>query len=196
VDWADLHRWKMINEALHLEQPEPLETYSTSEHLYTALHIPAGAKGVLPRAQRERAGLEAEQLEDIGETGKTRSRGGSSPQDRDRRPDSGGAARRDHDAHGADGAERQRSQRGPRRRTRGGQPADGALVAVEPGTATAAAGGQAGTAADHAADVAAGQPARKARRRRSSRGRGGQSAVAGQPAAASGPAGDPADSNS
>jgi superfamily II DNA/RNA helicase len=201
VDWADLHRWKMINEALHLEQPEPLETYSTSEHLYTALHIPAGAKGVLPRAQRERAGLEAEQLEDIGETGKTRSRGGSSPQDRDRRPDSGAAARRDHDAHGADGAERQRSQRGPRRRTRGGQPADVALAAVQPGTATA--GGQAGTApehagtaGDHAADAATGEPARKPRRRRSSRGRGGQSGAAGQPAAASRPAGDTADSNS
>ena len=51
VDWADLSRWKMINETLHLDFPEPLETYSTSEHLYSALTIPAGAKGVLPRAR-------------------------------------------------------------------------------------------------------------------------------------------------
>ena len=97
VDWADLTRWKMINETLHLDHPEPLETYSTSEHLYAALSIPAGAKGVLPRAQRERAGLEAEDLEDIGETGKTRSRGGGRGDGRERvtaRPDATGPARR------------------------------------------------------------------------------------------------------
>ena len=34
VDWNDLHRWKTINETLHLDFPEPLETYSTSAHLY------------------------------------------------------------------------------------------------------------------------------------------------------------------
>ena len=79
VDWNDLHRWKTINETLHLDFPDPLETYSTSAHLYDALGIPAGATGILPRAQRERAGLEAEDLEDIGETGKTRSRSGSTP---------------------------------------------------------------------------------------------------------------------
>ena len=73
VDWQDMARWKMISDTLNLDQPEPLETYSTSEHLYTALNIPAGVKGFLPRAQRDRAGLEAEDLEDIGETGKSRS---------------------------------------------------------------------------------------------------------------------------
>ncbi|HEY7144039.1 MAG TPA: DEAD/DEAH box helicase [Streptosporangiaceae bacterium] len=72
VDWADTHRWKMINEALILGMPEPAETYSTSEHLYERLGIPRSATGTLPRAQRERLGLEAEELEDIGETGKTR----------------------------------------------------------------------------------------------------------------------------
>jgi superfamily II DNA/RNA helicase len=174
VDWADLNRWKMINDALHLEQPEPLETYSTSEHLYTALHIPAGAKGVLPRGQRARAGLEAEQLEDIGETGKTRSRGGAGPHDRERGPDSGGPARRDRSAH-ADGAERPRSERAPRRRTRGGQLADEAQA--QP--AVGAGGPQVTAAAGDAADGATGQPARKPRRRRSGRGRGG----GGQPAA-------------
>jgi superfamily II DNA/RNA helicase len=73
VDWRDLHRWKLINDALGLGQPEPEETYSTSEHLYTELDIPRAATGTLPRAMRARAGLEAEAVEDIGETGKVRS---------------------------------------------------------------------------------------------------------------------------
>jgi superfamily II DNA/RNA helicase len=45
VDWADLHRWKMINKALDLPFDEPQETYSTSEHLHHDLGIPAGTKG-------------------------------------------------------------------------------------------------------------------------------------------------------
>jgi superfamily II DNA/RNA helicase len=107
VDWNDLHRWKTINEALSLDIPEPLETYSTSPHLYSALGISQTASGVLPRARRERAGLEAEVLEDIGETGKTRSRSGPG----DRRP-----------AGGRGEGSGQRQERA-RRRTRGGQPA-------------------------------------------------------------------------
>src|SRR5689334_354299 len=35
VDWRDMHRWKLINDALSLGQPEPEETYSISEQLYT-----------------------------------------------------------------------------------------------------------------------------------------------------------------
>jgi superfamily II DNA/RNA helicase len=73
VDWRDMHRWKTINDALKLGKPEPEETYSTSEHLYTQLDIPREATGTLPRAMRARVGLEAEALEDIGETGKIRS---------------------------------------------------------------------------------------------------------------------------
>jgi superfamily II DNA/RNA helicase len=73
VDWRDMPRWKLINDALGLGQPEPEETYSTSEHLYTELGIPREATGILPRAQRGRAGLEAEAMEDIGETGRVRS---------------------------------------------------------------------------------------------------------------------------
>src|SRR6266567_2635311 len=73
VDWRDMHRWKLINDALGLGKPEPQETYSTSEHLYTQLDIPREATGTLPRALRDRAGLEAEAIEDIGETGRIRS---------------------------------------------------------------------------------------------------------------------------
>ncbi len=72
ADWRDLHRWKLIDAALGLGQPEPAETYSTSEQLYTELRIPPSATGMLPSAMRERAGLEAEAVEDIGETGRTR----------------------------------------------------------------------------------------------------------------------------
>src|SRR6266852_235721 len=73
VDWRDMHRWKLINDALGLGKPEPEETYSTSEHLYAQLDIPREATGTLPRAMRDRAGLDAEAIEDIGETGRIRS---------------------------------------------------------------------------------------------------------------------------
>ena len=73
VDWRDLQRWKMINETLGLDLADPPETYSTSEHLFTALGIPPEAGSRLARAQRGRAGLEAEEIEDLGETGRTRS---------------------------------------------------------------------------------------------------------------------------
>jgi superfamily II DNA/RNA helicase len=75
VDWRDLQRWKVINTALDLPFTTPEETYSTSEHLYTALDIPTETTGTLPKAQRDREGLAAEELEDIGETGRSRSRG-------------------------------------------------------------------------------------------------------------------------
>ncbi len=70
VDWEDLARWQMINKALGLAFHEPPETYSTSAHVYTGLGIPESVTGRLPRNQRTRAGLDAEELEDVGETGK------------------------------------------------------------------------------------------------------------------------------
>ncbi|WP_344731448.1 DEAD/DEAH box helicase, partial [Nocardioides fonticola] len=66
VDWADLHRWKLINKALDLPFDEPQETYSTSEHLVTDLGIPAGTKGRIKaerpveRAPREERGERTE----------------------------------------------------------------------------------------------------------------------------------------
>ena len=70
VDWDDGYRWGMINKALDLPFPEPEETYSTSDVLYAELDIPRERTGRLPRAQRTRAGLDAEVLEDLGETGR------------------------------------------------------------------------------------------------------------------------------
>ncbi|MFB8349635.1 DEAD/DEAH box helicase [Streptomyces niveus] len=69
VDWDDIPRWQLINKALDLGFPDPPETYSTSPHLFEELSIPAGTKGILPRTDRTRAGLSAERVEDLGETG-------------------------------------------------------------------------------------------------------------------------------
>lgn len=55
VDWDDIPRWQLINKALDLGLSDPPETYSTSPRLYEELSIPAGTKGVLPRAERTRA---------------------------------------------------------------------------------------------------------------------------------------------
>ncbi|MQT04551.1 DEAD/DEAH box helicase, partial [Streptomyces jumonjinensis] len=85
VDWDDIPRWQLINKALDLKFPDPVETYSTSPHLFEELSIPAGTKGVLPRAERTRAGLAAEELEDLGETG-GRGRKPSAPAPAEERP--------------------------------------------------------------------------------------------------------------
>ncbi len=66
VDWEDVTRWRVINNALGLPFGEPQETYSTSPHLFADLDIPEGTKGTLPLAGRSRAGLSAEAVEDLG----------------------------------------------------------------------------------------------------------------------------------
>jgi superfamily II DNA/RNA helicase len=180
VDWADLHRWKSINDTLHLDFAEPLETYSTSDHLYEMLGIPRSVTGVLPRAQRERAGLEAEQLEDIGETGKTRSRASTGASASQPAADSRPA--------------RPRTQRS-RRRTRNGQDTgrsapDGGSTAPGGSSAAHAASVQADAAGTESGSTGPGtgdSARRKPRRRRRSRGsgQGGQpQSEGGAPAAA------------
>jgi hypothetical protein len=59
----------MINKALDLGIPEPVETYSSSDNLFSDLHIDPSATGRLPKSARTRAGLDAEELEDLGEVG-------------------------------------------------------------------------------------------------------------------------------
>ncbi|MDX2643837.1 DEAD/DEAH box helicase [Streptomyces sp. PA03-1a] len=118
VDWDDIPRWQLINKALDLPFNAPEETYSTSTHLYELLGIPEGTKGVLPRAERTRAGLDAEEIEDLGETGgRGRGRGG----------------RKSGPAASAEAEERPARTRTPRqrRRTRGGQALDGASAEAE-----------------------------------------------------------------
>ncbi|MFF3914804.1 DEAD/DEAH box helicase [Streptomyces sp. NPDC001852] len=133
VDWDDIPRWQLINKALELDFNDPVETYSSSPHLFSDLGIPAGTKGTLPRSERTRAGLDAEELEDLGETGGrgARGRGAGGRGERGGRPESGTA-------------ERERTARTPRRRrrTRGGALVDAAATtavpASEPGAAEAA----------------------------------------------------------
>jgi superfamily II DNA/RNA helicase len=50
VGWDEMHKWALINRALEMEQPEPVETYSSSPHLYTDLDIPTEARGRLSHA--------------------------------------------------------------------------------------------------------------------------------------------------
>jgi superfamily II DNA/RNA helicase len=70
VDWDEVPKWGLINKALELPFQDPPETYSSSKHLFTDLDIPEGTKGHLPRAAQTRAGLGAETIEDLGETGR------------------------------------------------------------------------------------------------------------------------------
>lgn len=105
VDWDDTPRWTLINKALGFGTPEPVETYHTSPHLYTDLNIPEDVTGRLPRSERTRAGLAAEELEDVEGKPKRQSSG-----NRDGR----GGQQRQSDAP---------RKRRPRRRTRGGNSA-------------------------------------------------------------------------
>ena len=52
VDWDELARWKMIDTALALGLPEPVETYSSSDHLYEMLNIPSGSTGRVSKAHK------------------------------------------------------------------------------------------------------------------------------------------------
>ena len=52
VDWEDLLRWSNIDKALELGVPDPIETYSSSPHLFTDLDIPAGTKGRIAATKR------------------------------------------------------------------------------------------------------------------------------------------------
>ncbi|MFB8296056.1 DEAD/DEAH box helicase [Streptomyces bacillaris] len=143
VDWDDIPRWQLINKALDLKFPDPPETYSTSPHLFEELGIPAGTKGVLPRAERTRAGLRAEEVEDLGETG-----------GRGRRSAAPAPAREEREP-------RTRTPR-QRRRTRGGS-------TVAESTATVPAPAKEATPVTPAGDEPSEAPARTPRRRRRTR---------------------------
>jgi superfamily II DNA/RNA helicase len=70
VDWDEVPRWNLINKTLGLDFHEPRETYSTSDWFFEELGIPADSKGRLLKSQQTRAGLAAEEVEDLGETGR------------------------------------------------------------------------------------------------------------------------------
>lgn len=125
VDWDDETKWAVINRQLDLGIPEAVETYSSSPHLYTDLDIPEGTKGRLPRAQRTREGLDAERIEDLGETGKSggrRSGGGRGGNGGGRGTGGGrGGERAGGQGEAKGDGDRPRRRNRNRRRTRGGQ---------------------------------------------------------------------------
>ncbi|MGW6512486.1 DEAD/DEAH box helicase [Streptomyces niveus] len=190
VDWDDIPRWQLINKALDLGFPDPPETYSTSPHLFEELNIPAGTKGILPRTDRTRAGLSAEQVEDLGETGgrgrksagparsaaavqeerpartrtprqRRRTRGGTALEAGEAQPQTASAATEAVDT--AEGADEPRIPR-RRRRTRVSVPADAAVAVattvVEPAREVFV------EPMPQAQDTAEAEPATKPRRRR------------------------------
>ena len=148
VDWEDMPRWKLVNATLNGPFAEPVETYSSSDHIHDDLGIPEDASGVLPTQQRSRAGLAAEEVEDIGETGKVRSR--SEP--REEKP-------------------RRRRRSGVRKRTRGGRPVDKA-ASEGSGEGSASGGTAPREAAPSGAADAAANGDKPRRRRRRTRGGG------------------------
>ena len=120
VDWADLHRWKMINKALDLPFEEPQETYSTSEHLLHDQGIAPGTKGRIvdpapaaPRADRDDRGKRGE-----------RSSGSRPPRNRNRSRTRGGQPVDDASGAGSSDAEKPAGSgnrnRRRRRRSSGG----------------------------------------------------------------------------
>ncbi|MFE6338744.1 DEAD/DEAH box helicase, partial [Streptomyces sp. NPDC057798] len=163
VDWDDIPRWQLINKALDLGFNDPPETYSTSPHLYEELSIPAGTKGVLPRSERTRAGLAAEEVEDLGETGgrgargRGDSRGGRGDGRGGRGDDRGGRGDGRDESRSAD---RERPARTPRRRrrTRGG-------AVLDPAAAPAPSATDAPEAVPAAEEAGARTPRRRRRTR-------------------------------
>jgi superfamily II DNA/RNA helicase len=131
VDWDEEPRWKSISDALGLGIPEPAETYSTSDHLFTDLDVPTEVTGRLPLSQRTRAGLAAEVEEDLSGGKKSRSRSSGNG----RRGRTGASASTSRPAGqaqaGGDGEETESKPRRKRARTRtrGGVTAQGGEAA-------------------------------------------------------------------
>jgi superfamily II DNA/RNA helicase len=129
VDWDEEPRWKLISDTLNLDMPEPVETYSTSPHLFADLGVPEDSTGRLPLSKRTRAGLSAEPEEDLGGRKKSRDRSRKRPR---RGGSSNGEVVRKTETAESTGEPREPRQR-RRRRTRGGgegeQPAPEATTA-------------------------------------------------------------------
>ena len=118
VDWEDLHKWALINRALEFGQPDPVETYSSSPHLYTDLNIPEGTKGRLAHAGAP--------SRDSG-AARSNERSSGAPRSRNRTRTSQGGARNSGQAqttapadasHEGAGSEHRDGNSAPRRRRR------------------------------------------------------------------------------
>ena len=115
VDWEDLARWTHIDKELSFGQPDPMETYSSSEHLFADLSIPAGTKG------RIKASTRVEGAKPTGDRGARPGQKRSAPSSGSARPKSDSK-----DSKQASRSETKSEPRAPRssttrNRTRGGQ---------------------------------------------------------------------------
>ena len=117
VDWADLHRWKMINKALALPFDELVETYSTSEHLYHEQGIAPGTKGriVDPAPVEKKPRTDSDRRSGGRSGGRSDGRSDGRSGGRDSGRDSAPAA------EGSGDAPRRRNRSRSRSRTRGGE---------------------------------------------------------------------------
>jgi superfamily II DNA/RNA helicase len=113
VDWADLHRWKMINKALALPFEELVETYSTSEHLYHEQGIAPGTKGriVDPAPVEKKPRTDSDRRSGGRSGGRSDGRSGGRDSGRDSAPA----------AEGSGDAPRRRNRSRSRSRTRSGE---------------------------------------------------------------------------
>src|SRR6185437_9470122 len=157
VDWEDLHKWALINRALEFGQPEPVETYSSSSHLFADLDIPAGTKGRIGSAPKA-----------------------AKPEGRDRSaPQSASEAAAEGTAPGGTRRRRHRSRGGERVGStfEGDKPAAVAVAAPTPAGDAADSGDGVGTHDGAGKEHHDGHPApRRRRRRRAPRPEGGTAA--------------------
>ena len=115
VDWEDLARWTHIDKELSFGQPDPMETYSSSEHLFADLSIPAGTKGRLKASTRVAVAKPS------GDRGARPGQKRSAPRSGSARPKSDSKDNKQDSRSEAKSDSRPESKPRTRNRTRGGQ---------------------------------------------------------------------------
>ncbi|MET0454288.1 MAG: DEAD/DEAH box helicase, partial [Mycobacterium sp.] len=122
VDWDELPRWSMIDKALGLNNPDPVETYSSSPNLFADLDIPTDVAGTVGEASRpKRAPREADKREKRdgerparnGDRTRQRTRGGKSATGHVETTEKAAAADGEPSGDGAGPARRRRRRRRP-----------------------------------------------------------------------------------
>ncbi|MBY4038097.1 DEAD/DEAH box helicase [Rhodococcus fascians] len=152
VDWDDIPRWQLIDKALNLGMPDPVETYSSSPHLFSDLDIPTDATGNVRKAAPARAAEQAA----------------------DKAPDSESAAP-SAEASAPSKPRRSRS----RRRTRAGQDGDQASTSTDSANASASTTNPVAAQSDSTDSSTAEASTKTAPRRRRRRRTSGSSAETG-----------------
>ncbi|MDJ1370577.1 DEAD/DEAH box helicase [Gulosibacter molinativorax] len=122
MDWEDQTRWTLIAKALELPDSEPVETYSSSPHLFADLGIPEGTKGRLPGATtRGKDAPPKEAGEGSGERSngsRSRSRSRSRRRSESAQPASPETQDGNESTANGDSAEAADAERAPRKRRR------------------------------------------------------------------------------